>query len=99
MNPATKISTLLIVTLSLLCSVESLICNVCEISRNSKCAKGQERCLAHRGQSCSTVSHYFRGNHLYSQHLCMPNCREREAQKGEKMTYVMCCYKNLCNTF
>nr|XP_006979863.1 prostate and testis expressed protein 4 [Peromyscus maniculatus bairdii] len=61
MNPATKISTLLIVTLSLLCSVESLICNVCKHSRNSKCTEGQERCVATRGHSCATISHYSDG--------------------------------------
>ncbi|XP_037063524.1 prostate and testis expressed protein 4 [Peromyscus leucopus] len=99
MNPATKISTLLIVTLSLLCSVESLICNVCKDSRNSKCTKGQDRCVAIHGQSCATKSHYSGENHLFSEHLCMNNCRESETPRGRRMTYVMCCSKNLCNAF
>ncbi|XP_036049471.1 prostate and testis expressed protein 4 [Onychomys torridus] len=99
MNAATKITTLLIVTLSLLCSVESLICNVCEISRNSKCTKGRKTCFAFHGQSCSSIAHYSEGNHLYSQQLCMPNCRRRGIEEEGKMTYVMCCYKNMCNNF
>ncbi|XP_038177352.1 prostate and testis expressed protein 4 [Arvicola amphibius] len=98
MNPATKVSTVLIVTLSFLCLVEGLICNVCEFAENSKCKKGKDRCVADHGQSCASISYYFGDIHLFSRQLCMPNCTEDNYTRNDKH-YLMCCNTNLCNTF
>ncbi|CAH6860376.1 Pate4 [Phodopus roborovskii] len=99
MNLAAKIGTLLIVTLSLLISVEGLTCNVCEFSKNSRCRSGQDRCHAKHGQSCATISQFYGSRHLSSKQLCMFNCKERQIYHKKKLTYYMCCDKNLCNSF
>ncbi|XP_057622366.1 prostate and testis expressed protein 4 [Chionomys nivalis] len=99
MNPATKVSTVLIVTLSFLCLAEGLICNVCDNAKESKCKRGQGRCVAHPGQSCATISYFLGSTHQFSRHLCMPDCRERELRQNGRLTYLMCCDKNLCNSF
>ncbi|XP_051011822.1 prostate and testis expressed protein 4 [Acomys russatus] len=99
MNPVTKIGTLLILTLSILCSVEGLICNICERSVNSRCKLSRSTCLAKLGQRCSTISYFYGPKHVYSRQLCMSGCKEMQTYNGMKLTYIMCCDKNLCNTF
>ncbi|XP_005085916.1 prostate and testis expressed protein 4 [Mesocricetus auratus] len=99
MNLATKICTLLIVTLSFLYFVEGLTCNVCEFSKNSRCRYGQGRCNAKRGQSCATIAQFSGSKHLSSRQLCISRCKERQDYHDNKLTYYMCCDKNLCNSF
>ncbi|EDL25400.1 prostate and testis expressed protein 4 precursor [Mus musculus] len=99
MNSVTKISTLLIVILSFLCFVEGLICNSCEKSRDSRCTMSQSRCVAKPGESCSTVSHFVGTKHVYSKQMCSPQCKEKQLNTGKKLIYIMCCEKNLCNSF
>ncbi|XP_060239378.1 prostate and testis expressed protein 4 [Meriones unguiculatus] len=59
MNPVTKLGTLLILTLSFLCSVEGLLCRECDRSHDLRCQTKQTICEAKPGHSCSTIS-YFR---------------------------------------
>ncbi|XP_041513723.1 prostate and testis expressed protein 4 [Microtus oregoni] len=99
MSPATKVSTVLIVTLSFLCLAEGLICNVCDNAKESICKRGRGRCFAHPGQSCATISHFLGTKHEFSKHLCMSDCSERDLRQNGKLTYLMCCDKNLCNSF
>ncbi|XP_021026894.1 prostate and testis expressed protein 4 [Mus caroli] len=99
MNSVTKIGTLIIVILSFLCFVEGLICNVCKMSKNSQCSETPQRCLAKPGGSCTTISIYDGPNHKESRQMCLPHCKEKQYRKGEKLIYVMCCEKNLCNSF
>nr|XP_021511931.1 prostate and testis expressed protein 4 [Meriones unguiculatus] len=98
MNPVTKLGTLLILTLSFLCSVEGLLCRECDRSHDLRCQTKQTICEAKPGHSCSTIS-YFRGSrHLYSKHLCMYNCKESQFYNNAELTYILCCEKNLCNS-
>ncbi|XP_027267983.1 prostate and testis expressed protein 4 [Cricetulus griseus] len=99
MNLATKICTLLIVTLSFLWFVEGLTCNVCDFSKHSRCKSGQGRCNAKHGQSCSTISQFYGSRHMSSRQLCMTHCKERQDYHNKILTYYMCCNKNLCNSF
>ncbi|XP_075823643.1 prostate and testis expressed protein 4 [Microtus pennsylvanicus] len=59
MSPATKVSTVLIVTLSFLCLAEGLICNVCDDAEQSICKRGRGRCFAYPDQLCATESEYL----------------------------------------
>nr|XP_048314745.1 prostate and testis expressed protein 4 [Myodes glareolus] len=99
MNPATKVSTVLIVTLSFLCLVEGLTCNVCDLADKARCKKGKSRCTAQRGQSCASISTYIGSKHVSSKQLCMPNCVENNYKEKGKSIFVMCCERNLCNSF
>ncbi|XP_031202253.1 prostate and testis expressed protein 4-like [Mastomys coucha] len=99
MNLVTKISTLVVVTLSFLCFVEGLICNHCRNSKNSQCLSEAKRCTTSPGGSCSTTSYFVGQKHLYSKHECLSHCEERHEFKGDKLVYIMCCEKNLCNSF
>uniref|UniRef100_A0A8C6MT72 UPAR/Ly6 domain-containing protein n=1 Tax=Mus spicilegus TaxID=10103 RepID=A0A8C6MT72_MUSSI len=78
--------------------LERLICNVCKKSQDSKCTKLQRRCFAEPGESCATIS-YFVGKHVFSKQECLPQCKETQYHRGDKSIYVMCCEKNLCNSF
>ncbi|XP_052045345.1 prostate and testis expressed protein 4-like [Apodemus sylvaticus] len=99
MNPVTKVSILLIMTLCLLCSIEGLICNICKNSQNSKCKENQSRCYAQPGESCYSKSYYYGTKHVLSQQGCRYKCHDGEFKNGQSLTYIMCCDKNLCNSF
>ncbi|XP_052045723.1 prostate and testis expressed protein 4-like [Apodemus sylvaticus] len=99
MNAVMKIGTLLIVTLSCLCIVEGLICNVCKKSQNSKCKENRSQCVAKAGESCYSTSYYYGTNHVFSHQGCQYKCQEGELKRGQLLTYIMCCDKNLCNSF
>ncbi|XP_021062467.1 prostate and testis expressed protein 4 [Mus pahari] len=76
-----------------------LICNVCKMSKDSECKKEQDRCVAKPGESCTTISYYFESRHVFSKQGCMRQCKEKQYNRGRRLTYVMCCDKNLCNSF
>ncbi|XP_021009894.1 prostate and testis expressed protein 4-like [Mus caroli] len=99
MNPVTKFSILLIMTLCFLCSTEGLICNVCEKSQDSKCTMLQRRCFAKPGESCTTVSYFLGSRHVFSRQGCLPQCKETQYNRGKKLISVMCCEQNFCNSF
>ncbi|XP_032765954.1 prostate and testis expressed protein 4 [Rattus rattus] len=102
MNSMTKISILLIVALSFLCFTEAntnLICNTCNRSENSECKYGTGQCTAPEGGSCSTISVYHGQRHVLSKQMCLGHCEEKPHYDGDYMIYVMCCSKNLCNSF
>uniref|UniRef100_A0A8C0WDC9 UPAR/Ly6 domain-containing protein n=1 Tax=Castor canadensis TaxID=51338 RepID=A0A8C0WDC9_CASCN len=76
-----------------------LHCNVCYHAHGSDCLAGKDTCLASEDESCSTISYYKGGKHLFSKHMCRPECKEQQFINEDELTVVMCCEKNLCNVF
>uniref|UniRef100_A0A8I5Y6V7 UPAR/Ly6 domain-containing protein n=1 Tax=Rattus norvegicus TaxID=10116 RepID=A0A8I5Y6V7_RAT len=77
----------------------NLICNTCNRSENSECKNGTGQCTAPEGGSCSTISIYHGQRHVLSKQMCLGHCEEKPHYNGDFMIYVMCCSKNLCNSF
>ncbi|XP_069869538.1 prostate and testis expressed protein 4 [Dipodomys merriami] len=94
-------NTLLFLSLFLLCFPDTigLLCYKCRYAHNSACLSGQGTCLAPKHGSCSTISYYKEGRHLYSQQMCKHNCYEDQYTYRDELNVTLCCNRNLCNIY
>ncbi|XP_076432117.1 prostate and testis expressed protein 4-like [Peromyscus maniculatus bairdii] len=96
MTKVTKIIILLIVTISLLCSVEALKCVDClEIPFIKSCPSQKETCEAKLGQKCLLTT-LFVGKLKISIQKCVDHCVN--ATLNSSITQYACCNSHsLCN--
>ncbi|XP_051052861.1 prostate and testis expressed protein 14 [Phodopus roborovskii] len=99
MNLAAKIGTLLIVTLSLLISVEAVLCVKCEFVNSSKICETQSRyCATKKGQKCLLWVATSGESLSYGAQACWEHCSNVTTMKGSLKMQLTCCDSHsLCN--
>ncbi|XP_052045343.1 prostate and testis expressed protein 14-like [Apodemus sylvaticus] len=101
MNPIITISTLLIVTFSLLCSVEALLCVMCSHFNSTKhCVTHSGYCLTKRDQKCLLLTVSSGESLIYGAQTCWTHCVNKYLLRGNVKEEHKCCdSQRLCNQF
>ncbi|NP_001028955.1 prostate and testis expressed H precursor [Mus musculus] len=101
MNPVTKISTLLIVTLPFICFAEALKCFQCTLfNSKGKCLFQEPPCETQNNEVCVLWAKFEGGRFMYGFQECSHTCVNQTLNLRNKRIEMKCCNdKSFCNKF